>query len=307
MSPKQPVTRELRFLVTQRCNYNCVFCHGEGLQSTKNDLLTPEDIRFLYSVGRECYGITTATLTGGEPLVRKDIIDIANELKKEFCNVTITTNGSLLGKCMHIGNYIKCINLSVHTLKCTRYEEIVQRQNVFHKMIFNLKKFREMYPDVEICLNIALVDGINSSEEELIDLINFAESINSSIKFIELFPPNSEGFVPLEYLRNFLLKRGFEKIPSLTRKEKYSNGSVVVGLIKIFCAKACEMESPAEYCNKYNDLFVSLDGKIKPCRSDKSEVDVLEAVKARDFELVEKGLKEAFELLGKKCIYERRS
>lgn len=240
-------------------------------------------------------------------MVRKDIIDIANELKKEFCNVTITTNGSLLGKCMHIGNYIKCINLSVHTLKCTRYEEIVQRQNVFHKMIFNLKKFREMYPDVEICLNIALVDGINSSEEELIDLINFAESINSSIKFIELFPPNSEGFVPLEYLRNFLLKRGFEKIPSLTRKEKYSNGSVVVGLIKIFCAKACEMESPAEYCNKYNDLFVSPDGKIKPCRSDKSEVDVLEAVKARDFELVEKGLKEAFELLGKKCIYERRS
>ena len=57
------------------------------------------------------YGITTATLTGGEPLVRKDIIDIANELKKEFCNVTITTNGSLLGKCMHIGNYIKCINI----------------------------------------------------------------------------------------------------------------------------------------------------------------------------------------------------
>ena len=82
MSQKQPVTRELRFLVTQRCNYNCVFCHGEGLQSTKNDLLTPEDIRFLYSVGRECYGITTATLTGGEPLVRKDIIDIANGIVK---------------------------------------------------------------------------------------------------------------------------------------------------------------------------------------------------------------------------------
>ena len=48
----------------------------------------------------------------------------------------------------------------------------------------------------------------------------------------------------------------FEKIPSLTRKEKYSNGKVIVGLIKIFCAKACETSSPADYCNRYNDLFV---------------------------------------------------
>lgn len=305
MKKNQQVPRELRFLVTQRCNYNCVFCHGEGLQSTKSDLLTPEDIRFLYLVGRECFGVTTATLTGGEPMVRKDIVDIAHELKKEYCDVTITTNGSLLENCMHIGNYIKCINFSLHTLKCTQYEEIVQRKNVFHKMIYNLRKFREMYPNVEIVLNIALVEGINSSVEELTDLINFAESIHASIKFIELFPPDSEGFISLEYLRQFLTKRGFEKIYSLTRKERYSNGKVIVGLIKIFCAKACEMSSPAEYCNKYNDLFVSPDGKIKPCRNNELEVDILKAIKARDFESVEKGIKEAFDLLGKNCIYER--
>ncbi len=303
----QPTSRELRFLVTQKCNYNCVFCHGEGLQSKKSDLLNPEDIRFLYSVGRDCFGVTTATLTGGEPLVRKDIVDIAHELKKENCDVTITTNGSLLGKCMYVGNYIKCINLSLHTLKCIRYEEIVQRQNVFHAMIYNLKKFRELFPQVEICLNIALEEGINSYEEELKDLLEFAESINSSIKFIELFPPNSEGFVPLEYLRNYLVDRGFEKIPSLTRKEKYSNGKVIVGLIKIFCAKACETSSPADYCNRYNDLFVSPDGKIKPCRNSKLEVDILDAVKSRNVELTEKGIKEAFDLLGKNCIYERRN
>lgn len=195
----QPTSRELRFLVTQKCNYNCVFCHGEGLQSKKSDLLNPEDIRFLYSV-----------------------------------------------------------------------------------------------------------EGINSSKEELKDLIEFAESINSSIKFIELFPPNSEGFVPLEYLRNYLVDRGFEKIPSLTRKEKYSNRKVIVGLIKIFCAKACETSRPADYCTRYNDLFVSPDGKIKPCRNSKFEVDVLDSVKSRNVELTEKGMKETFDLLGKNCIYERR-
>lgn len=173
-------------------------------------------------------------------------------------------------------------------------------------MIYNLKKFRDMFPNMEIVLNIALVKEINSSEKELNDLIDFAESINSSIKFIELFPPNSEGFVLLEYLRGYLINRGFEKIPSLTRKEKYSNGKVIVGLIKIFCAKACETVSPAEYCNQYNDLFVSPDGKIKPCRNSKLEVDVLDAVRLRNMELTEKGIKEAFDLLGKNCIYERR-
>ena len=288
--------RELRFLVTQKCNYNCVFCHGEGLQSKKSDLLTPEDIRFLYSVGRDYFGVTTATLTGGEPLVRKDIVDIAHELKKENCDITITTNGSLLGKCMYVGNYVKCINLSLHTLKCTRYEEIVQRQNVFHAMVYDLQSFREMFPNVEICLNIALVQGINSSETELEDLIDFAESINSSIKFIELFPPDSEGFVSLEYLRSYLMRRG-----------KYSNGKVIVGLIKIFCAKACEMARPSEYCNRYNDLFVSPDGKIKPCRNNKLEVDILEAVKSKDIEMTEEGIKKAFGLLGTNGIYERRT
>lgn len=136
-------------------------------------------------------------------------------------------------------------------------------------------------------------------------MINFAESIQASIKFIELFPQNTEGYVPLDYLRNFLVKKGFYKIPSFTRKDKYSNGMVVVGLIKIFCAKACEMNSPADYCNKNNDLFVSPDGKIKPCRNDRLEVDILGATKSRNFGEVEKGIEEAFNLLGKSCIYER--
>lgn len=274
-----------------------------NLHNIKSDLLNSGDIRFLYSVGRERYGITTATLTGGESLIRNDIIDIANELNKEFCNTTITTNGSLLYRHMHIGNYIKCINVSVHTLKSTKYEEIVQRQNVFHHMIFNLNEFRRLYPNVEICLNIALVEGVNSSEEELRDLINFAESINASIKFIELYPAGIEGFIPLQYLRDFLTNNGFIPIPSLTRKEKYYDGKVVVGLIKIFCAKACETPDPAAYCNKFNDLFVSPDGKIKPCRNDTSEIDVLDAIKSRDKEKVAERIKKSFESLGKNCIY----
>ncbi len=300
------MSRELRFLITQRCNYDCSFCHGEGLQSVKKDLLTADDISFLYSVGRDFFDVSTTTLTGGEPLIRNDIEEITKKLKNESCNITITTNGSLLGKHINVGKYIKGINVSLHTLNSKNYEEIVRRNKVFEVLISNLKIFREIYPDVGICLNIALVKDINSSEEELNQLILFAESIGASIKFIELFPPYSEGFVPLEYLKNYLLNNSFVQIPSATRKEKFYNGKTEVGLIKIFCAKACETDNPADYCNRNNDLFISPDGKIKPCRNDITEVDVLDAIKDRNIELTKNGIDEAFKMLGKKCVYKRR-
>lgn len=67
------------------------------------------------------------------------------------------------------------------------------------------------------------------------------------------------------------------------------------------------MARPSEYCNRYNDLFVLPDGKIKPCRNNKLEVDILEAVKSKDIEMTEEGIKKAFGLLGTNCIYERRT
>ena len=90
--------RELRFLVTQACNYDCVFCHKEGLQSSKKALLFAEDYRYLFKVAKEHLGWTTTTLTGGEPLVRNDIENIIAELYKELSqklNMQIVASGGV--------------------------------------------------------------------------------------------------------------------------------------------------------------------------------------------------------------------
>lgn len=297
---------ELRFLVTQRCNYKCVFCHGEGLQTPKFDMMTPDDICTMYVVGNKHFGITTATLTGGEPLVRSDATVIAQKLFDAGCKVTVTTNGSLLRNHPLLGKYIQCINLSLHTLSPTKYESIVQRKDACYNLMANFFEFRGLYPDIPICLNITVVDGLNSDDADLFALIEFATTIHASIKFIKLFPSYTSGFISLDRIRSFIEQNGFVKIDSYTRKERFVNGNIEIGLIKVFCAATCDSGNPVNYCRYHNDLFVSPDGKIKPCRHNISEVDLLDFVKAQDTVAIANGIAVAFNMLGKNCMYKRK-
>ena len=295
-------TREFRILVTQNCNYNCSFCHAEGLQSIKLDRLSPTDIRFLYHVGRKYFNMNTITLTGGEPLFRRDIVDIANELYKEGGDITVVTNGYLLKDRIDIGNYINRIKISIPALKSNMYESIVRRKHVYYKTIAGIQDFREIYPNVGIEINMTIIEGQNSSIDDLKNMLEFAKSINASIMVIELFPPNSEGFVPLADVKRNLYENGFSNVPSITRKEIFSNGQISVRLTKIFCAIASEKEDCGEYCKKYNDLFVSPDGTIKPCRKSINEVNILSPIKERNELQTYERIKQAFLVLGKECI-----
>jgi len=294
--------QELRFVVTQKCNYDCTFCHGEGLQTPKEALLKPEDFRFIFAIGKKHFGMETTTLSGGEPLIRKDIVDIADELYHEGAIITLTTNGYFLEDRIYIGNYVKRINVSIHSLKKERYEIIVRRRNVFHKVIYGVRKLREKYPDVDIRINSTLVDGINSSERDIMDLIGFAKSLDASIKYVELFPSTMKGFISLGNVEEILQKNGFFPIPTQTRKIAMCNGFTEVNLTKIFCAASADHETPGAFCHSNNDLFVSPDGKIKPCRHNLKEVDILDSVRNMDEESLAGKIKEALDLLGKDCI-----
>ena len=297
--------RELRFIVTQKCNYDCTFCHGEGLQNLKEALLKPEDFRFIFMVGKKNFGLETTTLSGGEPLVRKDIMDVAEGLYDEGSATTLTTNGYLLEDRIYIGNYIKRVNISIHSLKNELYETIVRRRNVFHKVIYGIRKLREKYPNIEIRINSTLISGINSSEKDILELIRFAEKLDASIKYVELFPSALVGFVPLGNIEEILNRNGFFPIPSQTRKISLYNGDTEVSLTKIFCASAESCENPSTFCKENNDLFISPDGKIKPCRENLREIDILDSVRDKDEESLTRKIKEAFDILGKDCIIKK--
>lgn len=288
-------------MVTQACNYDCVFCHKEGLQSSKKALLSAEDYRYLFKVAKEHLGWTTTTLTGGEPLVRNDIENIIAELYKEGAEITVTTNGFLLQERLYIGNYIKKINLSMHTMSPNVYEGIVQRKNSFHKVIYGVKRFRQMYPDVEICLNLTLVRGVNATAEDVGDILRFAEKISADVKFIELFPPNADGVVPKDEVETILKANGFRLLTSNERKVSYTGNGIVASITKIFCAAAMETAKPGEFCKENNDLFVSPDGMVKPCRFNPNEIDLLPAIKERKDDEIAKLLRKAIGVMDEHC------
>ena len=182
-----------------------------------------------------------------------------------------------------------------------KFEDIVQKPNPLHKIIHGLQRFREMYPSINICLNVAITDGINSSEKDFMDILKFATSIHANVKAIQLYPDGCEGYVPITQIEGYLLKNGFIPFHSATRKQNYTNGNINVGLTKIFCSYIKNAEKPVEYCKYENDIFVSPNGRIYYCREDDAYIDICEAIKSRNENLVIQGIRNALDMFGEKC------
>lgn len=295
--------QEMRFIVTGKCNYDCTFCHGETLSEMKkqSNLLTPDDWTFLYQVGSEIFGMKTVTLTGGEPLMRRDILPIAQKLHDSGAYITMVSNGALLPHRPGIGKYIDKINVSLHSLNQEKYASIVQRKDTLPIVKNGVRQLREQNPQATIMMNSACTRGFNDTPQDLASLVEFAKEVKASIKMIELFPATHKDCVPLHEIQALLTVIGFEQTHATKRKINLTNGVVTVALTRILCAQAMLEDDSEFYCKVNNDLFISPEGKIKLCRNAEDEIDILPAIKARDKEFLSDQIRNALHNLGKQC------
>lgn len=300
------MSRELRMIVTQNCNYECYFCHREGINRDCDSKFNSSDYEYLYSVCKEKYRWNEVSLTGGEPLMNKDIDNIIEKIYNKNGKITIITNGELLLEHEKVIPYIKRINLSLHSLDKVKYEKIVNRIDKMEKILRNIAYIRNKYPNVDLRLNVVLTKGINDTEENIMELLNFAEKIGGSIKFIELYTIKKEDIVKLEFVEDILLKNNYKYYHSSNVSKKYmTNGKIDVVMSRIFCANAEKHFEPAYYCNKYNDLFVTPDGYVNICREKNDKISILNEVKKRDKEGLIRKMNEALNSIGKKCIFSK--
>ena len=87
----------LRITLTNRCNVNCIYCHHDGMRSSKNEM-TPDEIYKICQIAKRI-GVRKIRLSGGEPLIRKDIVEIVSKINSiGFNDISITTNVILLEK-----------------------------------------------------------------------------------------------------------------------------------------------------------------------------------------------------------------
>lgn len=264
--------KDLRFSVTPECNLDCFFCHMEGLTSRGpvrpgmyskmgGELLYPEDYRLVGIAAREL-GVSSFKLTGGEPLIREDIAEITRALSETGCEVSMTTNGTLLERKAHelAGAGLSRVNVSIHGLSREIYEKILGRPTL-DQALRGVRAALEA--GLRVKINYVLVHRLN--EGEFWKILDLAEDWGVDVQVIELHPAGRGAKVareyraPLRVIEEGLLKASVRVLRGrLHNRRVYELGSGVrVHIVD-------PVDNP-HFCEGCYRLRVSWDGSLLPC------------------------------------------
>ena len=256
----------LRISVTDRCNLRCVYCMPEeGIKNIKhNDILTFKEILMIVKVVSQL-GIRKIKITGGEPLVRKGIVNLIRSIKavEGIEEVTMTTNGVLLGDMAEDlkAAGLNSVNISVDTLNSTSFCKIT-RKDCFEKVMHGLNKALEL--GLKTKINCVPIEELNGSD--LIDVLKIAEEYPVDIRFIELMPIGfGKSYSPVsnKELYDEIQKNFGTFTPS---KTKHGNGPAVYYRIPGFEGSIGFISAMhGKFCNTCNRIRLTSTGDLKPC------------------------------------------
>jgi GTP 3',8-cyclase len=255
---KDPFNRtvtNLRISLTQKCNLRCIYCHAEGEVEPK-DQMSVAEIAELMQVGAK-HGVRSIKFTGGEPLLRRDILDIIRAVPAGI-ESSMTTNGTLLAE---LATDLKeaglsRVNVSLDSLRHDRYREVAGKDCLDSVLAGIQAAIDAGLTPVKI--NMVLLEGINDDEIE--DFLAFVRGnrnlVLQLIELMEFHGCRSHGDV--DGVERNLSDRA-EQI--LTRRMHHR---------KKYCLDGAEVEvvrplHNTEFCRFCNRLRVTSDGKLKPC------------------------------------------
>jgi cyclic pyranopterin phosphate synthase len=215
----------LRVSVTDRCDFRCVYCMAENMAFLpKKDLLSLEELDRLCTVFID-KGVRKLRLTGGEPLVRKNIMWLIEALSRHLGSgaldeLTLTTNGSQMprfaGQLYDLG--VRRVNISLDTLQPDRFKAITRWGN-FDQVMRGIESAREAGLAVKI--NAVALKGVN--EDEIEEMMVWAHERGMDLTLIETMPlgdidgDRTDQYLPLSIVRARLLDRWtLEDIPYKT-------------------------------------------------------------------------------------------
>ncbi|MBO5645741.1 MAG: GTP 3',8-cyclase MoaA [Clostridia bacterium] len=269
----------LRLSVTELCNLRCRYCMDEdGVCKMEHVEMLTEDEMITAVEAAASLGIEKLRITGGEPLVKKNIVSIcrraaAVEGIRELC---LTTNGVLLPRMAkelrEAG--VSRINLSLDTLNAEKYAHITRIGTLDHAMAGLEAALDAGFDRVKI--NSVLIGGFN--EDEIADLAELTRRYPVDVRFIELMPMRESGeFGPEAYLPcSTVLERLGE-----VEEQKHDGG--VARLYRLPGAQGnVGLISPVSdhFCALCNRIRLTADGKLKPCLHSAQEFPI----KGLDFE-----------------------
>jgi cyclic pyranopterin phosphate synthase len=274
----------LRVSVTDRCDFRCVYCMAEHMTFLpKAELLTLEELDRLCSafVAR---GVRKLRITGGEPLVRKNILWLLTQLSRHLGTgaldeLTLTTNGSQLARYAEAlaGIGVKRINVSVDTLDPDKFRAIT-RWGDFAKVEAGLKAAQKA--GLAIKINAVALKGVN--EDEIEDMLRWAHGEGMDLTLIETMPlgeidgDRTDQYLPLSIVRARLMDRfTLEDIPYRTggpaRYVRVAETGGRIGFITPMTHNFCES------CNR---VRVTCTGTLFMCLGQEDAADLRTPLRA---------------------------
>ena len=269
----------LRIAITERCNLRCTYCMPEeGIPLTPDDRLpSVDELIKIVSVFQEM-GVNKIRLTGGEPLVRRELSEILDHLyEMGFRDLNITTNGVFLDryidKFLEVG--LKSINISLDTLDPEKFETMTRR-NRFERVMKNIRL--GMDKGLRIKINSVLMKDF--SEDEIVPMLEWSREVPIHVRFIEFMPFSGNKWDTdklITYQDVLDEARKHFKIEKLQDpKHSTSKSFRVEGGVGTF-AVISSMTEP--FCGTCNRLRLTADGKLKNCLFSNQEADLLAALR----------------------------
>ena len=248
----------------------------EGIELTeKGNLMTHEEVIHLSKKFVEL-GVDKIRLTGGEPLIKKNIEKIITELAQLPISLGITTNGILLDKYhdLLLKTGVQNINISLDTLNREKFNTITRR-DYFDRVLKNINTF--VQSGFAIKINAVLIKGVN--DNEIIDFIEFTKTRKVALRFIEFMPFdgnkwNTEKVVSLAtILEKTHQHYPKNKVIKLTDKPNDTAKNYQIKGYKGSFGIISTVSNP--FCDSCNRLRLTANGKIKNCLFSEAESDLL--------------------------------
>lgn len=273
----------MRISIIDRCNLRCIYCMpSEGVKPIAHkSILSYEEIIRIVRIAAGL-GVRKIRLTGGEPLIRKDLPYLVSSINaiNGIEDISLTTNGLLLKKLVRplVAAGLRRVNISLDTFRPDRYREIT-RGGTIGKVLEGIKE-AEQAGILPIKINMVPIRGFNDDEIEEFARLTITSSYH--IRFIEFMPIGArEMWSQEKYIPTDEIKEKVSAIAPLApvkmrksgpaRYFRFEHAAGVIGFI-----------SPLthHFCSSCNRLRLTADGKLRPCLFSETEIDLKSALRS---------------------------